>query len=167
MFEELVALTGIEPEGCQFGPVQLGRTGSVFSPPGIPRWRGIPLQTADVTTQSQRSRGPGRRLTPPRFGNSPSLALGTFRDPRPGAARQNRISGLQNERALTIFGRTSRQSRPPLPHPRGGIAIDWIFSRRMSVTYGRWLGTSLHCARMLGSDLGEPDHRNTLPNMLI
>ena len=52
----MVALTGIEPDGCQFSPVQLGLTGCVFSPVGIPGWTETLPRTADVTAQSQRSR---------------------------------------------------------------------------------------------------------------
>src|SRR5258708_26614823 len=37
---------------------------------------------------------------------------------------------------------------------------------KMSVTYVRWLGKSLHHARTPGSDLGQPDHRNTLLNAI-
>ena len=54
----LVALTGIEPDGCQFSSVHLGLSGCVFSPVGIRGWWETPLRTADVTAQSQRSRGP-------------------------------------------------------------------------------------------------------------
>ena len=54
----MVALTGIEPDGCQFSPVQLGLSGCVFSPVGIPGCSETPPRTADVTAQSQRSRGP-------------------------------------------------------------------------------------------------------------
>jgi len=53
----LVALTGIEPEGCQFSPVQLGPSGCVFSTGGIPGCSETPPRTADVTAQSQRSGG--------------------------------------------------------------------------------------------------------------
>jgi len=68
----MVALTGIEPDGCQFSSVQLGLSGCVFSSVGIPRWSETPPRTADVTAQSQRSRGPrGARVRPPHFGNCP------------------------------------------------------------------------------------------------
>jgi|ERR1035441_3904200 hypothetical protein len=53
----MVALTGIEPDGCRFSSVQLGLSSCVFSPVGIPRWSETPPRTADVTAQSQRGRG--------------------------------------------------------------------------------------------------------------
>ena len=56
--QELVALTGIEPDGCQFRPVQLGLSGCVFGPVGIPGCSETPPRSDDVTAQSQRSRGP-------------------------------------------------------------------------------------------------------------
>jgi len=49
---ELVALTGIEPDGWQFWPVRLGLSGCVFSPAGILGCFGTPPRTADVTAQS-------------------------------------------------------------------------------------------------------------------
>ena len=58
LYGNLVALTGIEPDGCQFSLVQLGLTGCVFSPVGIPGCSETPPRTAVVTAQSQRSRGP-------------------------------------------------------------------------------------------------------------
>jgi hypothetical protein len=48
---------GIEPDGCQFSPVQLGLSGCVFSAVGIPGCSETPPRTADVTAQSQRGRG--------------------------------------------------------------------------------------------------------------
>ena len=64
----MVALTGIEPDGCQSSSVQLGLSGCVFSTVGIPGRSETPLRTADVTAQSQRSRraegrGRGRRAS--------------------------------------------------------------------------------------------------------
>src|SRR5260221_10950062 len=71
----MVALTGIEPEGWQFSSLQLGLSGCVFSAAGIPGCSETPLRTADVTAQSQRSRGPRARTGRcRRFGNFPSLA---------------------------------------------------------------------------------------------
>ena len=57
VYEELVALTGIEPEGWQFSPVQLSLCGCGFSTLGILGCSGTPPRTADVTARSQRSRG--------------------------------------------------------------------------------------------------------------
>jgi hypothetical protein len=54
VIEGMVALTGIEPDGWRFSPVQLGLTGCVFSTARIPRCSETPPQTADVTAQSQR-----------------------------------------------------------------------------------------------------------------
>ena len=51
----MVALTGIEPEGWQFSPVQLSLSGCGFGTVGIPGCSGTPPRTADVTAQSQRS----------------------------------------------------------------------------------------------------------------
>jgi hypothetical protein len=48
----LVALTGIEPDGCQFDSVQLGLSGCVFSAVGIPGCSETTARTADVTAQS-------------------------------------------------------------------------------------------------------------------
>ncbi len=53
----MVALTGIEPDGCQFSSVWLGLSGWVFSAAGIPGCSETPPRTADVTAQSQRIRG--------------------------------------------------------------------------------------------------------------
>jgi hypothetical protein len=50
----MVALTGIEPAGCQFSSGELGLSGCVFSTVGIPRWPKTLPRTADVTAQSQR-----------------------------------------------------------------------------------------------------------------
>jgi hypothetical protein len=47
----MVALMGIEPDGCQFSSVLLGPSGCVFSPVGIPGCSEAPLRTADVTAQ--------------------------------------------------------------------------------------------------------------------
>ncbi len=58
----MVALTGIEPDGGQFRPVQLSPSGCGFITVGIPGWCGRPPRTADVTTQSQRSRGAPRSI---------------------------------------------------------------------------------------------------------
>jgi hypothetical protein len=44
--ENMVALTGIEPEGCQFSPVQLGLSGCVFSTVGISRCSETPPRTS-------------------------------------------------------------------------------------------------------------------------
>src|SRR3984957_1070032 len=52
----MVALTGIEPDGCQVGSVRLRVSSCVFSAVGIPRWSKTPPRTADVTAQSQRGR---------------------------------------------------------------------------------------------------------------
>jgi hypothetical protein len=46
----MVALTEIEPEGCQFRSVQLGLSGCVFSAVGIPGWSETPPRIADVVT---------------------------------------------------------------------------------------------------------------------
>ena len=78
MDEGLVALTGIEPDGCQFSLVQLGLTGCVFSPVGIPRCSETPPRTADVTAQSQRGpepegRGARERTDAAAFRKWPSL----------------------------------------------------------------------------------------------
>ena len=54
LYENMVALTGIEPDGCQFTSVQLGLSGCVFSAVGIPGCSETPPRTADVTAQSQR-----------------------------------------------------------------------------------------------------------------
>src|ERR1035441_6372715 len=73
MYEELVALTGIEPDGWRFSSVQPGLSVGFFRPGGIPRWSGTPPRTADVTARSQRSRRPtgvrgrGRSLGPKQY----------------------------------------------------------------------------------------------------
>src|ERR1035437_350087 len=53
----MVALTGVEPANRQFSSVQFSLSGCRFSTVGIPGWSGIPPRSADVTAQSQRSRG--------------------------------------------------------------------------------------------------------------
>ena len=85
----MVALTGIEPDGCRFSSVQLGLSSCVFSPVGIPRWSETPPRTADVTAQSQRSRGPGVDTGE---GRRPSKTAHHHARPGPVALR-NHISG--------------------------------------------------------------------------
>ena len=53
----MVALTGIEPDGRRFSSVELGLSSCVFSTAGVPGCSETPPRTADVTAQSQRSRG--------------------------------------------------------------------------------------------------------------
>src|ERR1700722_13419104 len=54
----MVALTGIEPAGCQSNSVHLGLSGCVFSLVRMPGCSGTPPRTSDITAQSQRDRGP-------------------------------------------------------------------------------------------------------------
>ena len=48
MFEELVALTGIEPDHCQFSPVQFKLSSCVFGPVGTPSVVDLGLRAAGV-----------------------------------------------------------------------------------------------------------------------
>src|ERR1017187_2873039 len=69
----MVALTGVEPDGCQFSSVQLGLSSCVFSTVGVPGSPGMPPRAADVTAQSQRSCQAGGALARPApFGDFPS-----------------------------------------------------------------------------------------------
>jgi hypothetical protein len=72
----MVALTGIEPDGSRFGSVQVGLSSCVFSRVGIRRWSETVPRTADVTAQSQRSRGSqGRGRGCGASGNLPTSRL--------------------------------------------------------------------------------------------
>src|ERR1039457_6030631 len=83
----MVALTGVEPDGCQFRPVQMGLSGCVLSPVGIPR---------SSEAQSQRSRGPrdaGEAAAPGRCG----------RRRFPGAGRAEKVESREEMPEVTRF----------------------------------------------------------------
>src|ERR1017187_10085732 len=94
----MVVLPGVDPDGCQFRPVQMGLSGCVLSPVGSPRWSETPPQTAAVTAQSQRSRGPrgaGEAAAPGRCG----------RRRFPGAGRAEKVESREEMPEVTRFFR--------------------------------------------------------------